>query len=100
MTNYFENLDAILTEYRISYLKAYAMGDYLTGASLLYTMNSSHPPEAWLSDMPKFVIRGNGVRSKLFMMDKAKRYCDHWSPLLQASMAVFRQKNQAMYNQI
>ena len=100
MTNYVENLDAILTEYRISYLNAYAKGDFITCANLLFIRNSAHPPEAYLDDMPRFVIRSNTLRTKLGIQDKAKRYCDYWDAQLELAMSQFRAKNQAMYNQI
>lgn len=100
MTNYFENLDTILTAYRISYLNAYNKHDYLTAAELLFTRNAAHPPEAYLTDMPRFVIRSNSLRTSLGIQDKAKAYCDHWSPRLELAMSEFRNKNQASYNMI
>jgi hypothetical protein len=100
MTNYVENLDAILTEYRISYLNDYNKGDYMTCAELLYTRNCAHPPDAWLKDMPRFVIRSNSLRTLLNIKDKAKAYCDYWNPKLEMAMAEFRAENQDQYNQI
>jgi len=100
MTNYVENLDAILTEYRISYLNAYNKGNYIVAAELLFTRNAAHPPDAYLEDMPRFVIRGNSLRTKLNIQDKAKAYCDRWSSRLELAMAEFRSENQTMYNQI
>lgn len=100
MTNYVENLDAILTEYRISYLNAYRAGRYIQAAEFLYDRNAAHPPEAFLIDMPRFIIRSNSLRTQLNIEDKAKRYCDHWSPRLELAMSEFRKENQEAYNQI
>ena|SRR5690349_6851914 len=100
MTNYVENLDAILTEYRISYLNAYNKADYLTCAELLYTRNCAHPPEAFLKDMPRFTVRSNSLRTLLNVKQKAKAYCDYWNPLLELAMARFREQNQDQYNNI
>ena len=100
MTNYYENLDVILTEYRLSYLNQYNKGDYLGCAQLLYTRNSAHPPEAYLTDMPKFVLRSNSLRARLQVSEKAKAYCDYWNPRLEMAMATFRNNNQDQYNQI
>lgn len=100
MTNYVENLDAILTEYRISYLNAYNKGEYIICANLLYTRNSAHPPDAFLVDMPRFTLRSNSLRSRLNVSEKAKAYCDYWNPRLEMAMASFRAQNQDLYNQI
>ena len=56
MTNYYENLDAILTVYRMNYLNAYSKEDYTTAAQMLYDRNAAHPPDAYIEEMPKFVI--------------------------------------------
>lgn len=100
MTNYYENLDAILTIYRMNYLTAYARGDYISASQFLYDRNSAHPPEAWLKDMPKFVLRSDTLRVRLNMNQKAKQYCDNWNYKLEIAMATFRQQNQEAYNQI
>lgn len=100
MTNYFENLDVILTTYRMSYLNQYNKGDFIGCAQLLFTRNSAHPPEAYLTDMPQFVLRSNSLRARLQVNDKAKAYCDYWSSRLELAMATFRNENQDKYNQI
>ena len=100
MTNYYENLDAILTVYRLNYLNAYIKGDFITACQLLFDRNNAHPPEAFVEKMPKFVIRADTLRAKLDLPLKAKRYCDYWNPRLELAMSEFRNKNQAEYNRI
>ena len=100
MTNYWENLDAIMSQYRLNYLNAYKFGDYLTAAQLLYDRNAAHPPEAHLEEMPRFIIRSNTLRTLLDIQRKAKHYCDYWNPLLEGAMATYRKKNQENYNTI
>jgi hypothetical protein len=97
MTNYWENLDVILSQYRLNYLNAYKFGDYITAAELLYARNAAHPPEAHLEDMPKFVIRSASFRTLLDANRKARNYCDHWNPLLEKAMAAYRRKNLENY---
>lgn len=104
MTNYYENLDAILTVYRLNYLKAKQNGDYIEASSILYDMNSAHPPEAMLEDMPRFSVSKSkwntslGVR--LDVNRKAKQYCDYWNNKLELAMSTFRAQNQEAYNRI
>lgn len=100
MTNYFENLDSILTVYRMNYLKAYLSEEYIKASQILYDRNNAHPPEAFLKDMPKFVVKSSSLRAKLNEQTKAKQYCDYWNPLLESAMAVFRSDNQEEYNRI
>lgn len=100
MTNYWEGLDHILAIYRINFLRAYAFGDFLTAAELLYARNSAHPPEASLNDMPKFTIRSNSLRTILDVQRKAKSYCDTWNPKLEQAMAVYRRQNQENYSKV
>ena len=100
MTNYYENLDAILTVYRMNYLTAYAKGDFITAAQLLYDRNSAHPPDAWLKEMPRFVIKSDSLKTRLNMNRKAKQYCDNWNYRLEVAMSQFRSENQEAYNQI
>ena len=100
MTNYYENLDAILTIYRMNYLSTYAREDYLSSAQFLYDRNSAHPPDAWLKDMPKFVMRSDTLRARININRKAKQYCDYWNPRLEIAMSSFRALNQEAYNQI
>jgi len=100
MTNYYENLDAILSVYRINYLTARARGDFLEASQILYDRNSSHPPEAYLDEMPPFVIRSLSLRSILSSQDKARAYCNHWNPLLESAMSLFREANQEAYSRI
>lgn len=100
MTNYFENLDAILTIYRMNYLSAYAKEDFISASQFLFDRNSAHPPDAWLEEMKRFVMRSDSLRSRLDLNQKGKRYCDYWNPRLEIAMAQFRQDNQTAYNQI
>lgn len=100
MTNYFENLDIILSQYRLAYLNAYQRGDYITAAGVLYDRNSAHPPDAWLEDMPKFSVTGNSLKARLNMTAKAKNYCDYWNNRLEIAMSNFRKLNQAAYNML
>ena len=100
MTNYYENLDAILTIYRLNYLNAYNKGEYLTACQLLFDRNNAHPPEAFVRKMPRFVVRADTLRAKIDLNRKAKAYCDYWNPRLELSMAEFRNKNQEQYNRI
>lgn len=104
MTNYYENLDAILTVYRINYLKAYQSKDYITSAQILYDMNQAHPPEAYLEDMPHFTISkiqwAGSLGVRLSTQNKAKTYCDLWNGRMNQAMSVFRAKNQEAYNRI
>ena len=100
MTNYYENLDAILTVYRMNYLNSYSREDYVTAAQMLYDRNSAHPPDAYLTGMPKFVIRADTLKARLNMNNKAKQYCDFWNPRLEIAMSQFRNLNQEAYNKI
>lgn len=100
MTNYYENLDAILSVYRMNYLTARARGDFIEASQILYDRNSAHPPEAFLKDMPPFVLRSSSLKTMLNAQMKAKAYCDHWNPLLESCMALFREQNQEAYNRI
>ena len=100
MTNYYENLDSILTVYRMNYLNAYLKEDYLTACQLVYDRNSAHPPDAFLSDMPKFLVHSDTLRTRLNMNRKAKQYCDYWNHKLELAMAQFRDENQEAYNQL
>ena len=100
MTNYYENLDAILTVYRMNYLNSYSKEDYVTAAQMLYDRNSAHPPDAYLIEMPKFVIRADTLKARLNMNNKAKQYCDFWNPRLEIAMSHFRNQNQETYNKI
>lgn len=100
MTNYYENLDAILTVYRMNYLNSYSKEDYVTAAQMLYDRNAAHPPDAFLADMPKFVIRADTLKARLGINNKAKQYCDFWNPRLEVAMAHFRNENQEEHNKI
>lgn len=100
MTNYYENLDAILTVYRMNYLNAYSKENYVVAAQLLYDRNAAHPPDAFLTDMPKFVIRADTLKARLGINNKAKQYCDFWNPRLEIAMSQFRNLNQEAYNKI
>ena len=100
MTNYYENLDAILSVYRMNYLQARARGDFIEASQILYDRNNAHPPEAFLKDMPKFVIHTKSLKTVLNAQQKAKNYCDYWNPLLEQAMAQFREANQEAYNRI
>lgn len=100
MTNYFENLDGILSVYRINYLNAYGNGRYVIASNILYSKNMAYPPQARLDDMPRFTLRSNSLRTILNTNQKAKNYCDYWDPLLELSMATFRSENQDKYNQL
>lgn len=99
MTNYWENLDVIMSQYRLNFLNAYKFGDFITAAELLYARNAAHPPEAHIEEMPKFTIRSGSLRTILDMQRKAKHYCDYWNPLLERAMAAYRRENQEHYNQ-
>lgn len=100
MTNYYENLDAIILQRREKYLRAYDSEKFIVAAGFLYSINASHPPDARLDDMPKFVLHSNSLRATLNAEDKAKNYCDHWDPLLEEAMSQFRRANQDEYNRI
>lgn len=100
MTNYYENLDVILSQYRLAHLKAYDQGHYVLAAKYLYLLNASHPPDAWLKDMKPFVIRTDDPLMMLSVEEKARNYCDHWAPLLEIAMAEFRDENQEAYNRL
>lgn len=100
MTNYWENLDIILSQYRLNFLNAYKFGDYMTAAELLYARNCAHPPEAHLDDMPKFTIRSGSLRTILDVQRKAKAYCDSWNPKLEQAMAIYRKQNLESYNRV
>lgn len=100
MTNYYENLDAILTIYRLDYLNAKKRGDWVEACKTLYDRNCAHPPEAWLKDMPPFVIRADTLRAKIDLNMKARKYCEYWNPLLELAMSDFRKKNQSEYNRV
>jgi len=100
MTNYYENLDAILSVYRMNYLNARARKDFVEASQILFDRNSSHPPEAFVKDMPSFVIRANTLKAKLGCQAKAEAYCDRWNPILESAMAIFREANQEAYARI
>lgn len=100
MTNYWENLDVIMSQYRLNYLNAYKFADFVTAAQLLFSRNAAHPPEAHLDDMPEFTIRSNSLRTILDVNRKAKNYCDYWNPRLEMAMAAFRKDNQEHYNTV
>lgn len=100
MTNYWENLDVILSQYRLNFLNAYKFGDFVAAAELLYARNAAHPPEAHLREMPKFTIRSGSLRTVIDLPRKAKNYCDYWNPRLEMAMAIYRKTNLSNYNQI
>ncbi len=104
MTNYFENLDAILLMYRSNHLSAYNRRDYVTACKWLYAMNCAHPSKAFIRDMPKFTVRSDTgilpIRTRLNVDSKAQAYCDYWLDKLEITMADFREKNQEKYNRV
>lgn len=100
MTNYYENLDSILSQYRFKFLNSYEHGDYIAATAFLYAMNCAHPPAAKLEDMHAFRVGGNTLTSLTNKTERAKVYCDKWLPLLEEAMARFRQTNQEAYNAI
>lgn len=100
MTNYWENLDAILTQYRLDYLNCKRRGDWIAGANCLFDRNSAHPPEAYISDMPRFTINTPTLKAKIHIQDKARRYCEYWNEKLELAMANHRKANQNQYNRV
>lgn len=100
MTNYYENLDSILSQYRFKFLNSYEHGDYIAAAAFLHAMNCAHPPDAQLEDMQAFSVGGDSLTSLVSKTHRAKVYCDKWLPKLEQAMAEFRQDNQEAYNQI
>lgn len=100
LTNYYENLDSILSLYRMNYLVAYNKHDFVTASMYLFDRNSAHPPEAYVSDMPRFVLTSSSLRAKIDHQSKAKHYCDKWNTILELAMSTFRQKNQEAYNRL
>jgi hypothetical protein len=100
VTNYWENLDVILSQYRLNFLNAYKFGDFVTAAELLFARNAAHPPEAHLDDMPKFTIRSTSLRTMIDLPRKAKHYCDNWNPRLEQAMALYRKRNLENYNRV
>ena len=100
MTNYYENLDVILSIYRLDYLNAKKRQDWIEASQSLYDRNCSHPPDAFLKDMPKFILRANTLRAKIDLNMKAKKYCEYWNARLELAMSDFRKKNQSEYNRV
>ena len=98
MTNYYENLDGILTVYRINYLQALGRENYLLAAHIAWCIQCAHPPAAKIEQMVEFVVHSNSLKTQLALNDKARRYCEKWMPRLEAMMSVWRDTNQKNYN--
>lgn len=100
MGDYYASLESRLNLFEINYVNAYNDGDYARASKWLYALNMANPSKAFVTDMPKFVMRSNSLRSKLDFQSKAQRYCDYWHDVLEVAMVDFREKNQADYNRV
>ena len=87
MGNVLIDLDQRFGKFQFKYLEVYTKGLFEMAANLLYQANSNLPIEARVIDMPEFKRDGNTFRNELAIPEKARDYCNEWSPMVWASIA-------------
>ena len=100
MGNYWENLDTILATYRVSYTNMVRIGDWKAAAHMVELMHSAFPPDAKVPNFVPFAQLPGDARVLIRMTQSAETYCIKWLPRIEASMAMYRTKNQKDYSRI
>lgn len=100
MGNYWENLDTILATYRVGYVNLVRMGAWLEAAHMVELMHSAYPEGAKVKDFLPFATMGRDASSLIRTSHRAESYCIKWLPKIEASMSLFRTKNQKDFSRI
>lgn len=87
MGNILIDLDQRFGKFQFKYLEVYSKGFFEMAASLLFQANCNLPIEARVLDMPQFKTEGKALRNELANSQRARDYCDEWSPVVWASIA-------------
>lgn len=87
MGNVLIDLDQRFGKFQFKYLEVYSKGLFEMAASLLFQANCNLPIEARVLDMPQFRKEGKALRNELANSERARDYCDEWSPMVWSSIA-------------
>lgn len=87
MGNVLIDLDQRFGKFQFKYLEVYSKGLFEMAASLLFQANCNLPMEARVLDMPQFKTEGRALRNELGNSQRARDYCDEWSPMVWSSIA-------------